>query len=146
MGPGHPALQHGINNRPPPPEYGMAPQVQQMPYMMSQMNMGPGGSMRMPGGMGPGGPQGMQGPGVRNQGMQQIPPSGPMMRHQNPLGDRMKMSGQIPPNMMMMGGMGGPGMKQGPGMMGPGGPVMGPRGPMVPQGMQGASGGPANSP
>merc|ERR1719481_159964 len=156
MGPGHPAMQHSMNSRPPPPEYGMAPQVhpkvQQMPYMMSQMNMGPGGSMRMPGAMGgPGGPvpkqgQGPQVPGVRNQGMQQIPPSGPMMRLQNPLGDRMKMSGQIPPNMMMMGGMGGPGMKQGPGMMGPGGPVMGPRGPMVPQGMQGASGGPANSP
>merc|ERR1719318_1053849 len=118
--------------------------------MMSQMSMGQGGPMRMPGAMGgpnkpvqvgPGGPQGMQGPPqVRNQGMQQIPPSGPMMRHNNPLGDRMKMSGQIPPNMMMMGGMGGPGMKQGPGMMGPGGPVMGPRGPMVPsQGLQGAS-------
>ena len=39
--------------------------------MMSQMGMGPGGpNMRMPG------------PPVRNPGMQQIPPSGPMMRHQ----------------------------------------------------------------
>ena len=41
-----------------------------MPYMMSQMGMGPGPNMRMPG------------PPVRNPGMQQIPPSGPMMRHQ----------------------------------------------------------------
>merc|ERR1719334_3067951 len=102
---------------------GMTPQGQQMPYMqMSQMSMGPGPNMRMPGAMpGPGGRPGPGGPqGVRNQGMQQIPPSGPMMRHQNPLGDRMKMPGQMPPNMMMMGGMGGPGMKPSQGPMGPG--------------------------
>merc|ERR1711892_1546720 len=111
-----------MSNRPPPPEYGMTSQGQNIPYMMSQMGMGSGGpNMRMPG------------PPVRNQGMQQIPPSGPMMRHQNPLGDRMKMPGQMPPNMMMMGGMGGPAMKQGQGPMGPtmmGPGVMGPRGPM----------------
>ena len=27
MGPGHPAMQHGMSNRPPPPEYGMTSQV-----------------------------------------------------------------------------------------------------------------------
>ena len=44
-----------------------------MPYMMGQMGMGPG--------PGPGNNMRMPGPG-RNTGMQQIPPSGPMMRHQ----------------------------------------------------------------
>merc|ERR1719242_2301883 len=57
------------------------------------------------------------GPAPRNPGMQQIPPSGPMMRHQTPIGERMKMPGQMPnmgPNMMPMRMMGGPG--PGPGM------------------------------
>ena len=91
MGGGHPGMQHGMGNRPPPPEYGMSGQVrivlcggragcnvfslqgQNMPYMMGQMGMGPG--------PGPGNNMRMPGPG-RNTGMQQIPPSGPMMRHQ----------------------------------------------------------------
>merc|ERR1719319_1589218 len=110
---GHPAMQQGMGNRPPPPEYGMSSQNQNMPFMMSQHGMHPGmnPNMRMPGG--PGGMMPGRGPGslpVRNPGMQQIPPSGPMMRQQNPLGDRMRQPGQMPsnmnPNMMaMMGGM-----------------------------------------
>merc|ERR1719397_467768 len=89
LGPGHPAMQHhGMQaSRPPPPEYGMSSQGQNMPYnMMGGPGMGPGG-MRL------------QGPPVRGQqGLQQhqsIPPSGPMMRHQNPLGDaKMRMPQQ----------------------------------------------------
>merc|ERR1719278_1942816 len=97
MGPGHPGMHQGMGNRPPPPEYSMSSQGQSMPYMMGQMGMGPGGPMRMPSGMGPGGsmgPAGGMGPGgpggqgsgppPRNPGIQQIPPSGPMMRHQTP--------------------------------------------------------------
>merc|ERR1719410_3128497 len=105
MGPGHPGMQHGpMGSRPPPPEYGMSQQGgQNMPYMM-----GPGSNMRLPG------PQ-------RNAGMQQIPPSGPMMRAQNSLGDKIRMPQQMGMagpgpgpgmNPMMMGGMN-PGMKQG---------------------------------
>merc|ERR1719411_1502286 len=121
MGGGHPGMQHGMGNRPPPPEYGMSAQGQNMPYMMGQMGMGPG--------PGPGNNMRMPGPG-RNTGMQQIPPSGPMMRHQNPLGDKMRMPNQMSNNMnmnpMMMGGMNmNPGMKQGMNNMnmigGPGG-------------------------
>merc|ERR1719336_2765799 len=109
--------------RPPPPEYGMSQQGgQNMPYMMGgQMGMGPGS-----------GPSNMRLPGPpRNAGMQQIPPSGPMMRAQNSLvGDKMRMPNQMGPNNMnmnpgmnpmMMGGMNmNPGMKQGmnPMMMG----------------------------
>lgn len=54
-----------------------------MPYMMNQMPiMSQGPHMRgmVPGGMVPPG-RNVQG-AVRNPGMQQIPPSGPMMRHQ----------------------------------------------------------------
>merc|ERR1719410_1600649 len=107
MGPGPPGMPHGpMGSRPPPPEYGMSQQGgQNMPYMM-----GPGSNMRLPG------PQ-------RNAGMQQIPPSGPMMRAQNSLGDKIKMPQSMgnnmnmpgPMNPMMMGGMNmNPGMKQGP--------------------------------
>ena len=57
-----------------------------MPYMMSQMPMGQGPHMRgmVPGGMAPGmvAPNRSVSGSVRNPGMQQIPPSGPMMRHQ----------------------------------------------------------------
>ena len=100
-----------------------------MNYMMNQMghNMGPGppgppGGMRF-GGPGPGqmtnGPPGPR-MGPRGQGFQSIPPSGPMMRQQvappnmgmgNGPGD-MRM--RLPPNAMMGGPGGGPGMPNGP--------------------------------
>ena len=44
MGPGHPAMKHGMSNRPPLPEYGMTSKGQ---YMMSQIGMGPGPNIRM---------------------------------------------------------------------------------------------------
>merc|ERR1719189_1124157 len=108
--------------RPPPPEYGMSQQGgQNMPYMMGgQMGMGPGS-----------GPSNMRLPGPpRNAGMQQIPPSGPMMRAQNSLGDKMRMPQQMGMagpgpgpgmNPMMMGGMNqGMNMGRGTGRAGPG--------------------------
>merc|ERR1719186_1775945 len=147
---GHPAMQQGMGNRPPPPEYGMSSQNQNMPFMMSQHQMhGMNPNMRMPGG--PGGMMPGRGPGgvqVRNPGMQQIPPSGPMMRQQNPLGDRMRQPGQMPsnmnPNMMaMMGGMK-PGMGSNMNNMGPGSMMPGMRpgmNSMMNPGMVGANNG-----
>merc|ERR1719423_214940 len=104
--------QMSMSSRPPPPEYGMTSQPQNMPYMMNQMSMGQGPHMRgmVPAGMVPPG-RGAQG-NVRNPGMQQIPPSGPMMRHQPPMNERLRvpshpgqMSGGMNPGMMMMGSM-----------------------------------------
>ena len=116
-----------------------------MPYMMGQMgmNVGPGQNVRYPGQM-PGQRMGVQ--GIRPQGFQQIPPSGPMMRQQQmgpmglPPGDLQQQRMRFPQAGMgnMMGGspmggspMGGSPMgghpMGGPNMAGPnmGGPNMG---------------------
>merc|ERR1719412_2929052 len=113
--------QQQMQNRPPPPEYGkmMGNQGQNMPFMMG--NMGPGGpNMRFPANMG--GPR-MGGP--RSQGFQQIPPSGPMMRHQQG-----QMGGGPGPINSSTGVVGGPNDQMrmrfpgNGGPMGPGGPGM----------------------
>ena len=103
MGPGHPGnhpnMSHGMpGNRPPPPEYhsqqvAVRNEVTELKYFDDQYLQGGQNNMpyMMGGQMGMGsGPNNMRMTGPpRNAGMQQIPPSGPMMRAQ--VGHRVKM-------------------------------------------------------